>query len=77
MAIIARVRVSSKPFNYQLDWLVPDRVIDVPAYQDVLTWGEHGQASKGGHYSVFLCPKDKHHPFVMYACNVRRMWIAC
>jgi|SRR5437870_2803234 len=39
--------VSSKLFNYQLDWLVPDRVIDVPVYQDVLAWGEHGQASQG------------------------------
>ena len=38
--------VSSKPFNYQLDWLVPDRVIDAPVYQDVLAWGEHGQASQ-------------------------------
>lgn len=39
--------VSSKPCNYQLDWLVPDRAIDVPVYQDVLAWGEHGQASQG------------------------------
>lgn len=39
--------VSSKLFNYQLDWLVPDRVIDAPVYQDVLAWGEHGQASQG------------------------------
>ena len=32
---------------HQLDWLVPDRVIDVPVYQDVLAWGEHDQASRG------------------------------
>jgi hypothetical protein len=27
-------------------WLVPDRVIDGPVYQDALTWEDHGLASQ-------------------------------
>jgi hypothetical protein len=58
------LHVSSKPFNYQLDWLVPDRVIDVPVYQDVLAWGEHGQVSQ----EIELSCAQRQAPFICDVC---------
>lgn len=63
------------PHSSGNDWLMLDRVIDMPVEQDVLTWDAFEPGRSEG--IMLISGLNLKSSRLLLACNERRMWITC